>query len=59
MQKIKSNINDALIYHFESFFHIDSQIDSRSLKNDDNQTWLIPELSQENIKVELNKPENS
>ena len=30
----------------------------KSLKNDENKTWLIPELSQDNIKVELNKPEN-
>ena len=30
----------------------------KSLKNDENETWLIPELSEENIKVELNKPEN-
>ena len=30
----------------------------KSLKNDENNTWLIPELSGENIKVELNKPEN-
>jgi hypothetical protein len=29
----------------------------KSLKNDENHTWLIPEFTEENIKVELNKPE--
>ena len=29
----------------------------KSLKSDENNTWLIPEFTGENIKVELNKPE--
>jgi len=29
----------------------------KSLKADENHTWLIPEFTEENIKVELNKPE--
>ena len=29
----------------------------KSLKNDENQTWLIPEFTEGNIKVELNKRE--
>ena len=30
----------------------------KSLINDENKTWLMPELGEENIKVELNKPDN-
>jgi len=30
----------------------------KSLKNDENDTWLMPELTDGNIKVELSKPEN-
>ena len=30
----------------------------KSLINDENKTWLIPDIDPENIKVELNKPEN-
>jgi len=29
----------------------------KSLRNDDNDTWLMPEFNEDNIKVELNKPE--
>ena len=54
MQKIKSNINKALIYYFESFFHIDSQIDSRSLKNDDkNLPAILSELFSANNDISI------